>query len=100
MQTVLQTEDFRNWLDELKDPRAQVRIAARLRCAESGNLGDWKTLGEGLAEMRVEVGPGYRPYFTRRHSIVIVMLAGGHKSGQRRDIARARRMLRNLELDP
>ncbi len=98
--TVLQTEDFRDWLDALKDLRTQIRIAARLRLAEAGNLGDWKSVGEGLSEMRVDVGPGYRLYFTRRQNILIVMLAGGDKSTQARDIKRAQKLLKQLELEP
>ena len=100
MFTVRQTQEFQAWLDALKDMRAQVRIAARLRLAEAGNLGDWKSVGGEVSEMRVDVGPGYRLYFTRRASILIVMLAGGDKSSQARDIKRAQRILRELELEP
>lgn len=100
MFTVIQTEDFREWLDALKDMKVQVRIAARLRLAEAGNLGDWKSVGNGLSEMRVDVGPGYRLYFTRRQNILIVMLAGGDKSTQARDIKRAQKLLTQLELEP
>lgn len=97
---VLQTEDFRDWLDALRDMKAQVRIAARLRLAEAGSLGDWKSVGDGLSEMRVDVGPGYRLYFTRKQHILIVMLAGGDKSSQSRDIKRAQKVLAQLELAP
>ena len=97
MFTVRQTQEFQDWLDALKDLRAQVRIAARLRLAEAGSLGDWKTVGGEVSEMRVDVGPGYRLYFTRRGSILIVMLAGGDKSTQARDIKRAQRILKELE---
>lgn len=100
MFTVIQTEDFREWLDALKDMKVQVRIAARLRLAEAGNLGDWKSVGDGSSEMRVDVGPGYRLYFTRRQNILIVMLAGGDKSTQARDIKRAQKLLTQLELEP
>lgn len=97
MFTVRQSQAFQDWLDGLKDPRAQVRIAARLRMAEAGNLGDWKSVGGDVSEMRVDFGPGYRLYFTRRGSILIVMLAGGDKSSQTRDIKRAQRILKLLE---
>ena len=100
MFTVLQTQAFQDWLDALKDVRAQVRIAARLRLAEAGNLGDWKPVGNEVSEMRVAFGPGYRLYFTRRQSIVVVMLAGGDKSTQKRDIKRAQSILKQLELEP
>ena len=76
-----------------------MRIAARLRLAEAGSLGDWKTVGGEVSEMRVDVGAGYRLYFTRRGSILIVMLAGGDKSTQARDIKRAQRILKELESD-
>jgi len=96
---VRQTEEFQDWLDRLRDQRAQVRIAARLRLAEAGNLGDWKPVGGEVSEMRVDIGPGYRLYFTRKGSILIVMLAGGDKSTQARDIKRAQRILKQLESD-
>jgi putative addiction module killer protein len=100
MFSVQLTPEFQDWLDGLKDMRAQVRIAARLRLAEAGSLGDWKTVGGEVSEMRVDVGPGYRLYFTRRGSVLIVMLAGGNKSTQARDIKRAQRILSELELEP
>jgi putative addiction module killer protein len=99
MLTVQLTSQFEKWLDDLHDQRAQVRIAARLRQAEAGNLGDWKSVGGEISEMRVNFGPGYRLYFTRRGKILIVMLAGGDKSGQVADIRRAKRILEQLELD-
>jgi putative addiction module killer protein len=68
-----------------------------LRLAAAGNLGDWKSVGGEVSEMRVHVGAGYRLYFTRRGSILIVMLAGGAKSTQARDIKRAQRILKELE---
>lgn len=99
MFTVQLSSQFEEWLDELDDRRAQVRIAARLRQAEAGNLGDWKSVGGEISEMRVNFGPGYRLYFTRRGKILSVMLAGGDKSGQAADIRRAKRILEQLELD-
>jgi putative addiction module killer protein len=96
--TVLQTQEFQNWLDALRDRRGQVRIAARIRLAEVGNLGDWKPVGGEVSEMRVDFGPGYRLYFTRRGSVLIVMLAGGDKSNQARDIRRAQKLLKELDL--
>lgn len=99
MFTVLQTEEFRDWLDRLRDVRAQARIAARLRLAEAGNLGDWRSVGGEVSEMRVDFGPGYRLYFARRQTILIIMLAGGNKSSQTRDIKRAQRLLKQLESD-
>ena len=97
MFSVYLTDEFQIWLDELRDRKAQVRIAARLRLAEAGNLGDWKSLGGELSEMRLNFGPGYRLYFTRRGSQLVVMLAGGDKSTQVRDIRRAQQCLKELE---
>lgn len=99
MFTVRQTEEFRDWLDGLRDVRAQARIAARIRLAEAGSLGDWKPVGRDVCEMRIDFGPGYRLYFTRRQSILVIMLAGGDKSSQARDIKRAQRILKQLELN-
>lgn len=100
MYTLRLTVEFQEWLDGLRDFRAQVRIAARLRLVEAGNLGDWKSVGGDLSEMRVDFGPGYRLYFTRRGNLLIVMLAGGDKSTQSRDINRARRILERMEMEP
>jgi len=97
--TLRLTQEFQDWLDALKDLRAQIRIVARLRLAEAGNLGDWKPVGGEVSEMRVAVGPGYRLYFTRRGNLLIIMLAGGDKSTQSRDIRRAQRILKQLELE-
>ena len=98
MYTLYQTQGFQDWLDGLNDRRAQVRIAARLRLAEAGNLGDWRPVGGEVSELRVDFGPGYRLYFTRRGKLLVVMLAGGDKSSQQRDIKRAQRIAAKLEL--
>lgn len=98
MLSVRLTQEFQAWLDGLRDQKAQVRIAARLRLAEAGNLGDWKPVGGKVSEMRVDFGPGYRLYFTRRGNILIVILAGGEKSSQARDIKRAQQILKEWEL--
>ena len=89
MYTVFQTEEFVAWLDDLKDKRAQLRIAARLRQAEAGSLGDWQPIEGEVSEMRVHFGPGYRLYFVRRGRVVVVMLNAGDRSSQKRDIRRA-----------
>ena len=89
MPTVRQTEEFVAWLDALTDKRAQIRIVARLRQVEAGNLGDWKPIEGAVSEMRVDVGAGYRLYFTRRGTVLIILLTGGNKSSQKRDIRRA-----------
>jgi putative addiction module killer protein len=99
MFTVLQTEEFVAWLDDLKDKRAQVRIAARLRQVESGNLGDWQPIEGEVSELRVNYGPGYRLYFARRGRIIVVILNAGDKSTQKRDIRRALKLATELGED-
>jgi len=99
MFTVQLTEEFQTWLDGLADKRSQIRIVARLRQAEAGNLGDWAPIQGTLSEMRIHFGPGYRLYFTRRGRVLVVMLYGGPKSTQARDIKRAHRILEALDLD-
>lgn len=98
--TLRQTHEFQDWLDGLNDRRAQIRIVARLRLAQAGNLGDWNSVGGGVSEMRVDVGPGYRLYFTRRGHFLVVMLAGGDKSSQKRDLNRVRQIVKQLEFEP
>ena len=100
MFTVLQTLEFQGWIDGLKEVKAQLRIVARLRLAEAGNLGDWKSVGGEVSEMRIAFGPGYRLYFTRKQNVLIIMLAGGDKSTQAKDIKRAQKILQQLELEP
>lgn len=94
---IRQTDTFARWLGTLHDMRAKARILARLDSARLGNLGDVKSVGDGVSEMRIDVGGGYRLYFTRRQRIVIVLLVGGDKASQPKDIARARLMAREIE---
>ena len=94
------TEKFHDWLDALEDKRAKARIAARLRQVEQGNLGDWKPIRGDVSELRVHVGPGYRLYFTRRGSLVVVLLCAGDKSSQRKDIEMALRIAAEIGEDP
>lgn len=89
---VRQTERFAEWMLTLKDRTARLRIAARIRIVEQGSLGDWKAVGDGVNELRVNYGPGYRLYFTRRGNHVILMLAGGDKRTQAADIKLAKAM--------
>ena len=96
MFTVHQSEAFLAWLDALKDKRAQIRIAARLRQAEAGSLGDWQPVAGELCEMRVHFGPGYRLYFVRRGRVIVVMLNAGDKSTQQRSIGRALKLIAEL----
>ena len=89
---VRQTNSFSDWLHGLSDGRAKTRIAARIRRLEQGNLGDCRSLGSGLVEMRIDYGPGYRVYFVRRGFVVVILLCGGDKGTQRQDIEKARRL--------
>jgi putative addiction module killer protein len=94
---VRQTGEFRTWLHNLRDNKAVTRIAARIRRLEQGNPGDAKSLGSGLLEMRIDYGPGYRVYYVRRGSVIVVLLRGGDKRTQQRDIKRAQALAAELE---
>ena len=93
---VRKTEEFAHWLDGLRDLRARARVQVRIERLASGLVGDAKPLGEGVSELRIDYGPGYRVYFTRRGEALLILLAGGDKRTQSRDIARALRLARNL----
>lgn len=95
--TLIRTAEFAEWLRKLKDVKGKARIIGRLTAAEMGNFGDCEPVGEGVSEMRIHTGPGYRVYFTRQGSVVYVLLLGGDKSKQRRDIKRAIQLARELE---
>jgi putative addiction module killer protein len=90
------TDVFAQWLDELRDIRARARVQARIERLAAGNPGDVKPVGEGVSEMRIDYGPGYRVYFTRRGNEVVILLAGGDKSTQDTDIKTAQGLARNL----
>jgi putative addiction module killer protein len=92
-----QTDVFSKWLSALRDARAKARILARLDAARLGNLGDSKSVGGGVSEMRVDVGAGYRIYFIRRQALVLFLLCGGDKTTQPKDISRAKAMARELD---
>jgi len=97
MNTILRTGIFDAWLTKLKDMRGKARILKRIRSAERGHFGDIESLGAGVWEMRIHIGPGYRFYFTRQAYGVYVLLCGGSKRGQQRDISRAQKLARNLK---
>lgn len=98
MYHIRQTDTFRKWLAALRDTGGKARIVSRLDSAKLGNLGDAKSLGAGLFEMRIHVGPGYRVYYKKHREVLIVLLCGGDKSSQARDIERARKIAQELEL--
>lgn len=97
MNTVVRTDVFDSWLSRLKDPRGKAQIIKRIRSAERGNFGDCAPVGEGVSELRIHSGPGYRVYFARTGEVIYVLLCGGTKRGQSRDIARAKQFARKLE---
>jgi putative addiction module killer protein len=83
------TDEFDKWLKALRDLQAKVRIFERIRRLGDGNPGDVKPVGKGVSEMRINYGPGYRLYYTQRSGSLIILLCGGDKSSQTKDIARA-----------
>jgi putative addiction module killer protein len=93
----IRTDAFAEWLRKLSDARGRARILARLDAAALGNFGDCAPVGAGVSEMRIHTGPGYRVYYTRRDSVLYLLLLGGDKSTQKRDIKRAIRMAKELE---
>lgn len=93
---IQQTMIFSTWHASVRDLRAKLAIARRIDRASAGNLGDIKPVGDGVSEMRVDVGAGYRVYFTMRDSVVIVLLAGGNKSSQTADIRRAKKLAKEV----
>jgi putative addiction module killer protein len=93
---VRQTENYAQWFDGLRDRQARVRIDIRIRRLSIGNPGDVKPLGKGISELRINYGPGYRVYFTQRGETLIILLAGGDKSTQDRDIKIALDLAKNL----
>lgn len=94
---IRQTEVFTTWLKRLRDQKGRARILARLESARLGNLGDTHPVGEGVSEMRIHFGPGYRVYFVRQQKTVLLLLCGGDKSTQAKDIRRAKKLAREPE---
>ncbi|MGE0086301.1 MAG: type II toxin-antitoxin system RelE/ParE family toxin [Desulfococcaceae bacterium] len=90
MYNVIRTKEFDEWLSKLRDAKGKARILARIRSAEYGNLGDTEPVGEGVSEMRIHCGPGYRVYFRKKGNVLIILLSGGDKSSQKRDIRKAK----------
>jgi putative addiction module killer protein len=93
---IRKTEAFAKWLDGLPDIRARARIQARIERLATGNPGDVKPVGEGVSELRIDYGPGYRVYYTQRGPELVILLAGGDKRNQAKDIKTALRLARNL----
>ncbi len=94
MTEFVQSEEFESWMQQLRDIRAQLRIRARIERLSKGNPGDVKSVGEGIRELRVDYGPGYRVYLLQRGEMLIVLLCGGDKSTQAKDIKQAKSIAR------
>lgn len=94
---IARTPEFTHWIDGLRDVSGRARILARVRRLGEGNPGDHRNLQGGISELRVDVGPGYRVYYTYQASDLVLLLAGGDKSSQHRDVERARRIARRLD---
>ena len=93
---IRQTAEYESWFEKLRDLQAKARILARIRRLSLGNLGDIKPVGEGVSELRITYGPGYRVYVKRQGDVVVILLVGGDKSSQKRDIERAKELARGL----
>ena len=96
MLEVRQTATYAEWFAKLRDRAAKTRIDIRIRRLSLGNLGDVKPVGEGVSELRIDHGPGYRVYFIQKHDVCVVLLAGGEKSTQDRDIRQAKALAHDL----
>jgi putative addiction module killer protein len=97
MMEVRQTEHYSKWFEKLKDRNARMRIDIRIRRLSLGNSGDVKLLEGGISELRIDYGPGYRVYFTRRGNQLIILLAGGDKTTQNNDIQKAKKLAEEIE---
>lgn len=93
---VRETPEYRAWFEKLHDLQAKTRILARIRRLSLGNLGDIKPVGEGVSELRITYGPGYRIYMKQMGDVLIILLVRGDKSSQKRDIERAKQLARDL----
>ena len=97
MMEIRKTDLFVQWLDDLRDIQGRARVQARIERLAAGNPGDFEPVGEGVSELRINYGPGYRVYFKKRGRELIILLAGGDKSTQVKDIKAALRLARNLQ---
>jgi putative addiction module killer protein len=93
---VRKSDEFDKWLDNLRDPRAGAKILTRIQRLELGNAGDVRAVGEGVTEMRIDYGPGYRVYYKQIGKQIVLLLCGGEKSTQDRDIRRAKELAAEL----
>ena len=94
---VLETDEYAKWIDRLRGKRVQLKIDVRVKRLAAGNSGDYKHVGNGVFELRIDYGPGYRVYYIQEGNTVIILLAGGDKSSQSRDIEKAKNMAASLK---
>ncbi|EDV5024202.1 type II toxin-antitoxin system RelE/ParE family toxin [Salmonella enterica subsp. enterica serovar Ball] len=92
MKEIIRSETFSDWLSSLKDLRARSRVLARIDRMKEGNFGDSEPIGDGLSEARIHYGPGYRVYFMQQGDVIVLLLCGGDKSSQSKDIKQAKRI--------
>ena len=92
------TDGFLAWIDDLKDQKGRARVLSRIVAAEAGNFGDCGSVGDGVSEMRINYGPGYRVYFAQEGINVYLLIAGGDKSSQRQDIKQAKSLWKDLKM--
>lgn len=97
MMDIRKTDIFVKWLDNLKDRRARARVLARIDRLEMGYFGDVRPVGEGVSELRIFYGPGYRVYFIQHNSVLVILLSGGDKQSQQMDIAKAKKTAKKIE---
>jgi putative addiction module killer protein len=98
MLEIRETEEFANWLEALRDRVGKAKVLVRIQRLAKGNPGDVKPVGDGISELRINRGPGYRIYYIRRGTALIILLCGGDKGSQEKDIAKARKLAGELEV--
>lgn len=96
MLNIRYTDDFKAWINTLKDRRGALKIASRIDRIPYGNFGDVKPVGGGVSELRVHFGPGYRVYFTKEGNTIVIILCGGSKKTQSKDITKAKELAKNI----
>jgi putative addiction module killer protein len=97
MYEIKSTKTFSSWLMKLKDMKGRIAVARRIERMEHGNFGDVKSISASISELRIQTGPGYRVYFTKRAEQIIILLVGGNKSSQSKDIEKAKKMLKEMD---
>ena len=97
MVEIRETDTFKKWFSELKDKRAKARIDVRIKRVSLGNFGDVEPVGNGVSELRIDYGAGYRVYFVKRGNIIVILLCGGDKSTQSKDIQKAHELAQRLK---